>query len=51
MSWYKYVGLEGAVVGLYRFGKLAPGGEVRRYFGFAGEHVAGVAGGLATSRP
>jgi hypothetical protein len=39
-----------AVIGLYRFGKLAPGGEVRRYFGFTAEHVAGVAGGLAASR-
>jgi transketolase len=51
MSWYKYVGLEGAVVGLDRFGESAPGGEVMKYFGFTAEHVAEVAGGLAASRP
>jgi transketolase len=44
MSWYKYVGLEGAVVGLDRFGESAPGGEVMKYFGFTAEHVAEVAG-------
>jgi transketolase len=42
MSWYKYVGLEGAVVGIDRFGESAPGGEVMKYFGFTAEHVAEV---------
>ncbi|MDR3532395.1 MAG: transketolase [Rhodopila sp.] len=44
MCWYKYVGLEGAVVGLDRFGESAPGGAVMKYFGFTAEHVAEVAG-------
>ena len=44
MSWYKYVGLDGAVVGLDRFGESAPGGTVMKYFGFTAEHVAEVAG-------
>ena len=43
-SWYKYVGLEGAVVGLDRFGESAPGGAVMKYLGFTAEHVADVAG-------
>jgi transketolase len=45
MSWYKYVGLEGAVVGLDRFGESAPGPAVMKYFGFTAEHVAEVAAG------
>jgi len=44
MSWYKYVGLEGAVVGLDRFGESAPGPAVLKYFDFTAEHVAEVAG-------
>jgi transketolase len=44
MSWYKYVGLEGAVVGIDRFGESAPGGAVMKYLGFTAEHVAEVAG-------
>jgi transketolase len=44
MSWYKYVGLEGAVVGIDRFGESAPGPAVMKYFGFTAEHVAEVAG-------
>ena len=44
MSWYKYAGLEGAVVGLDRFGESAPGPAVMKYFGFTAEHVAEVAG-------
>ena len=38
--WRKYVGLEGAVVGLDRFGESAPGGELLRHFGFTAENVA-----------
>ena len=37
--WRKYVGLEGAVVGLDRFGESAPAGELFRHFGFTAEHV------------
>ena len=41
--WRKYVGLEGAVVGLDRFGESAPGGELFRHFGFTPEKVAAAA--------
>jgi transketolase len=37
--WRKYVGLEGAVVGLDRFGESAPAGELFKYFGFTPENV------------
>jgi len=38
--WRKYVGLEGAVIGIDRFGESAPGGELFRHFGFTPERVA-----------
>jgi transketolase len=38
--WRKYVGLEGAVVGLDRFGESAPAGELFKHFGFTPENVA-----------
>ncbi len=38
--WRKYVGLEGAVVGIDRFGESAPGGELYRHFGLTAENVA-----------
>ncbi|MGH8648816.1 MAG: transketolase-like TK C-terminal-containing protein, partial [Burkholderiales bacterium] len=38
--WRKYVGLEGAVIGIDRFGESAPGGELFRHFGFTPEKVA-----------
>src|SRR5690606_12532456 len=31
--WYKYVGLEGRVIGIDRFGASAPAGELYRHFG------------------
>jgi transketolase len=37
--WRKYVGLEGAVVGIDRFGESAPAGELFRHFGFTPEQV------------
>jgi transketolase len=45
-GWYKYVGLDGAVVGLDRFGESAPGGAVMKFFGFTPEHVAEVAASI-----
>jgi transketolase len=39
-GWYKYVGLDGAVVGLDRYGESAPGGELFKFFGFTPERVA-----------
>jgi transketolase len=37
--WRKYVGLEGAVVGIDTFGESAPAGELFKYFGFTAENV------------
>jgi transketolase len=42
-GWRKYVGLEGAVVGIDRFGESAPGGELFKHFGFTPEKVAAAA--------
>jgi transketolase len=39
-GWYKYVGLDGKVVGLNRFGESAPAGALFKEFGFTGENVA-----------
>jgi transketolase len=41
--WRKYVGLEGAVIGLDRFGDSAPAAALFEHFGFTAEHVADVA--------
>jgi transketolase len=40
--WRKYVGLEGAVLGMDRFGESAPGGELFRHFGFTPERVVAI---------
>jgi transketolase len=37
--WRKYVGLEGAVIGIDRFGESAPAGALFKYFGFTVENV------------
>lgn len=37
--WRKYVGLEGAVVGIDTFGESAPGGALFKHFGFTVENV------------
>jgi transketolase len=44
--WRKYVGLEGATVGIDRFGESAPGGELFKHFGFTPEKVAATARAL-----
>ncbi|TAK85819.1 MAG: transketolase [Betaproteobacteria bacterium] len=38
--WRKYVGLEGAVVGIDRFGESAPAADLFKHFGFTPENVA-----------
>jgi len=38
-GWYKYVGLDGAVVGMDCFGESAPAPELFKHFGFTTEHV------------
>ena len=40
--WRKYVGLEGAVVGIDRFGESAPAADLFKHFGFTPENVAKV---------
>jgi transketolase len=37
--WFQYVGLDGKVIGLHRFGLSAPGAEVMKEFGIDAEHV------------
>ncbi|HZN25395.1 MAG TPA: transketolase [Burkholderiales bacterium] len=37
--WRKYVGLEGAVIGIDRFGESAPAADVFKHFGFTAENV------------
>jgi len=41
--WRKYVGLEGGVVGIDRFGESAPAGELFKYFGFTVPHIVELA--------
>jgi transketolase len=38
-SWYKFVGLDGKVVGIDRFGESAPAGKLFEKFGFTVENV------------
>jgi len=37
--WHKYVGLQGGVLGIDRFGESAPAGDLFKYFGFTTENV------------
>ena len=41
--WRKYVGLDGAVVGIDRFGASAPAEALFRYFGFTVDEVVAAA--------
>jgi transketolase len=41
--WYKYVGLEGAVVGIDSFGESAPAGALFKHFGFTVDKVVSAA--------
>ncbi len=38
-AWYKYVGLNGKVIGMTTFGESAPAPELFKYFGFTVENV------------
>jgi transketolase len=38
--WFKYVGLDGAVIGIDRFGESAPAGQLFDFFGFTVANVA-----------
>lgn len=37
--WYKYVGLDGVVIGMSTFGESAPGAVVMEHFGFSAENI------------
>ena len=39
-AWYKYVGLDGAVVGIDRYGESAPAGDLFKFFGLTADKVA-----------
>jgi transketolase len=45
-GWYKYVGLEGKVIGLDRFGESAPAGTLFKEFGFTVANVVKTVQGL-----
>ncbi len=45
-TWYQYVGLDGKVIGLHRFGLSAPGAEVMKEFGIDAQHVIDAAKSL-----
>jgi transketolase len=45
-GWERYVGLEGAIIGIDRFGASAPGSILMREFGFTPEHVVETAKGV-----
>jgi transketolase len=39
LSWWRYVGLEGRVIGIDRFGASGKGAQVLAHFGFTAENV------------
>ena len=41
--WFKYVGFDGATVGMTTFGESAPGGVLLKHFGFSVENVVATA--------
>jgi transketolase len=45
-TWYEFVGLDGKVIGLHRFGLSAPGAEVMKEFGIDAKHVVEAAKSL-----
>lgn len=44
--WYKYTGLNGAIIGMTTFGESAPAGELFKVFGFTVDNVVAMAKGL-----
>ena len=46
IGWERYVGLDGTIIGLDRFGASAPGEIVMRELGFTPEHVVKAAKSL-----
>lgn len=50
MSWWKWVGSDGDVLGLDRFGASAPGATVLEKLGFTAENIAARGRALLQSR-
>ena len=50
MSWWKWVGLDGDVLGLDRFGASAPGRTVLEELGFTAENILARASALLESK-
>jgi transketolase len=46
LSWWKWVGTDGDVLGIDRFGASAPGTKVLEELGFSVENIAARAGAL-----
>jgi transketolase len=42
-GWERYIGVDGAMIGMHRFGASAPGKDMMKAFGFTAEHIAEVA--------
>jgi len=51
MSWWRWVGSDGEVLGLDRFGASAPGATVLKELGFTAENILARARALLQSRP
>ncbi|HEV8394834.1 MAG TPA: transketolase [Vicinamibacterales bacterium] len=49
-GWERYVGRDGIIIGVDRFGASAPGAVVMREYGFTAEHIAAAAKQLLASR-
>ena len=45
-GWWKYVGSQGAVIGLNRFGESAPAGDLFKEFGFTVDNVVATVNGM-----
>ncbi len=43
LGWERYVGSEGAIIGMHTFGQSAPFKDVEEEFGFTPEKIAAVA--------
>ena len=44
--WYKFVGLDGAIIGMETFGESAPGPQLMEYYGFTADAVVEAANDL-----
>jgi transketolase len=42
-GWWRYVGIDGAIIGLDRFGESAPAEQLFEHFGFTTDNVLAVA--------